>query len=183
MINYIKKKLEVYRVSREKLREGKIGKERYGKSYMIKQPRSFRFFMIFIMIIPPIIPYILSSINTHLLNNLFPYDKEFNRIIEIKLKNINSSSYSKFSTIKEIYNNTGSISEESKEYNWDLLKESIKKYKNILPLTVRAIKKDEKYMYESNKMYKLTDGNHRYMVLKELYGENYKVKASIIGKR
>ena len=38
-------------------------------------------------------------------------------------------------------------------------------------------------MYKSNKIYKLADGNHRYMVLKDLYGENYKVKAGIIEKR
>ena len=166
MINYIKRKRELYRVSEKQLREGCIE---------IQQPRSYisRFFSILTWIIPPIITYIAHRLY---FRNL---DIEGNRIIEIKLKYLGSS-FNDFSTIKEIANNTGSISEELKDYNWDLLKESIKKYKNILPLTVRVIEKHEKYMYASNKIYKLADGNHRYMVLKDLYGENYKVKSSLL---
>tara|TARA_R110002020_G_scaffold6390_7_gene27236 strand:- start:1032 stop:1565 length:534 start_codon:yes stop_codon:yes gene_type:complete len=177
MINYIKKRRELYRVSEKQLRtRDNYNPQRDIIKYGKQKSYIFRFFSIFSWIIPPIIFYIAHKLDFR------HRDLEGNRIIEIKLKYLESS-FNDFSTIKEISNNTGSISEDFKDYNWDLLKESIKKYKNILPLTVRVIEKHEKYMYKSNKIYKLADGNHRYMVLKDLYGENYKVKAGIIGKR
>ena len=62
----------------------------------------------------------------------------------------------------------------SNRYKWDLLKNSIKEkgLKNNLSVYYT-------YHDTSTKMYELVDGHHRVAILRELYGDDYKVKVNL----
>ena len=60
-----------------------------------------------------------------------------------------------------------------KQYKWEKLVNSIKKYGVLKPITVYKIstKQDQTFNFK----YYLGDGNHRYITCKSLYGLNYKI--------
>ena len=59
-------------------------------------------------------------------------------------------------------------------YDWSRLTDSIKKNGVRFPLVVRKLNTDN---------YVLIDGNHRLKVLRELYGEEYKIKVRVMNKK
>ena len=69
-----------------------------------------------------------------------------------------------------------SLSDKKKNspYDWGRLTDSIKKNGVRFPLIVRKLNTDN---------YVLIDGNHRLRVLKELYGEEYKIKVRVMNKK
>tara|TARA_R110002051_G_scaffold7882_1_gene34451 strand:+ start:1273 stop:1854 length:582 start_codon:yes stop_codon:yes gene_type:complete len=185
MINYIKKKLEVYKVSRRILRQKKILGDTHNSTYtliMMLYRASFNIIrsMPIYLSIPLIIKVIrLALVETFLESYIVRVLIGFKPEQYIKLKYIHSR-YSQYSTIKELKEAMGEEID-VKTYNWNRLKESIKKYKNIQPLSVCYSSYDCGCTKNQNNkallgQHQLLDGNHRYMVLKELYGENYKVK-------
>jgi len=151
LIRNIKEKIEILRTTRLNLRS-RVSRR--------KLPVSILLFTI-TMIIPPIIPAIFITLY-RLTKELWKPDG----CIKIKIKDIDCH-YSNYSTIKELLKDRNE--ENVVDYKWDVLIESIKKYKNLLPLVVQ----------KSEDRYTILDGNHRYIVLKDIYGEEYEVNVKI----
>ena len=64
-------------------------------------------------------------------------------------------------------------------YPWERLKRHIKWLGLIRPLIVKEVITDDSHYTEPIK-YILHDGNHRYTILHELYGEDYEVKCKVL---
>ena len=64
-------------------------------------------------------------------------------------------------------------------YPWEKLKRHLKWFGLINPLIVREVMEDDGDHITPIK-YILHDGNHRYTVLYELYGEDYEVKCKVL---
>lgn len=64
-------------------------------------------------------------------------------------------------------------------YNWDKLKRRIKLFGLIKPLIVEQIILDDSLSSKAT-TYVVVDGNHRYIILNELYGEDYEVKCNVL---
>ena len=165
LIKGIKKKIELIKVSSFKLRKRDIN---LIQNFIHKTPNLHKLIFFISLFIPPIItgplylPYFLYKYITRKL-------KISQSNIKIKLKDIDGA-YSEYTTIKELLKDKTRNEENVVNYKWDLLKESIKKYKNLQPLEVK----------EFNSRYRLLDGNHRHLILKDLYGEDYEVNIKII---
>lgn len=68
---------------------------------------------------------------------------------------------------------------ETSTYPWAKLKRHIKWFGLINPLIVKEVITDDSHYTEPIK-YVLHDGNHRYSILHELYGEDYEVKCKVL---
>ena len=77
--------------------------------------------------------------------------------------------------IKKVKLKDKSNNEQVAEYNWDLLLKSVKKYGSIKPLDV--VKKSNTPL-----KYEIGDGNHRYMVLRDLFDDNFLVTVNIVNE-
>ena len=65
------------------------------------------------------------------------------------------------------------------DYNWDKLKRRIKLFGLINPLVIQEVIPEDSTYTEVSK-YVVVDGNHRYVALHELYGEDYEVKCKLL---
>ena len=92
---------------------------------------------------------------------------------KIKLKDIPRSMFwadeSKLSLLKHTCDHDLGYS----LYDWESLEKSVQKYGALDPITVR-IKGEE------DNVYSIIDGNHRYVILRELYGGDYEITVKII---
>ena len=64
-------------------------------------------------------------------------------------------------------------------YNWDKLKRRIKLFGLLNPLVIEVVVTDD-YLYSDGPEYRVVDGNHRYIILNELYGEDYEVNCKLV---
>ena len=108
-----------------------------------------------------------------LLGTLYEFVIKFTflRTSFLQLKDITPRVYHSGISLEKILNK-----EEKSLYNWIKLTNSLKEKGLIRPLLVK------KTISSTNIEYRLIDGNHRFKVLKYLYGEDHYVRVRIITK-
>tara|TARA_A100001201_G_scaffold134704_1_gene122497 strand:- start:836 stop:1318 length:483 start_codon:yes stop_codon:yes gene_type:complete len=82
--------------------------------------------------------------------------------------------YIKINELEEYEKITRKNCSNFKWYKWDLLRDSIKKHGLKRPLSVYY-----NYYSTGNKLYELVDGHHRVALLRELYGDDHRLKVNL----
>ena len=100
------------------------------------------------------------------------YFKIFNYYIFLRIVKTPKNAYRKI-PIKEILSNLEPGY--GNNYDWESLEKDIKENGLKNRINVSIIEGDEKKEYK----YEILDGEHRFCVIKKLYGENYKIKSRI----
>ena len=96
-----------------------------------------------------------------------------NTVKNVKIKDIYShfNEYKDLKALKKYYK-----SSTVQSYRWDKLLKSIRTYGTIKPIKI-------KLSCEKNYKYRICDGNHRLMAVRELYGKEYKITVDCLDER